>query len=187
MGVPRGFKAAADRIAVGLRRQMGLSASAPIDVEALAARLQIAVVPLSSFAERLPQQVEQLITRDVSAFSASLLYVGGAKAILVNDGHSRPRRNSNVAHELAHALLAHPPQPFDHAKGRTYDQGVEAEANGLAGHILVPNAAALHIVRSGTEDAACDRYGVSRKMLEWRLDVSGARIRHQRWQGRGRA
>ena len=184
MGVPHGFKAAADRIAVGLRHQMGLSDSAPIDVEVLAARLRIAVVPLSSFATRLPQQVEQLVERDVGAFSASLLDVGGTKAILVNDGHSPHRRNSNVAHEIAHMLLVHPPQPFDHLNGRTFNQGVEAEANCLAGHILVPNAAALHIVLSGGEASACDRYGVSRRMLEWRLGASGARIRHQRWQRR---
>ena len=90
-----------------------------------------------------------------------------------------------MAHEIAHAILVHPPQPFDHARGRDFHQGVEAEANCLAGHILIPNAAALHIVRSGGEASAGDRYGVSNQMLQWRLGASGARIRQQRWQ-RGR-
>ena len=186
MGVPRGFKAAAERIAVGLRRQMNLPNSAPMDVDALAARLGITIVPLSSFADDLPERVKQLVERDVGAFSASLLHIGGVKVILVNDGHSPRRRNSDVAHEIAHALLAHPPQPFDHVRGRDFNQGVEAEANCLAGHILIPNAAALHIVKSGGEAEACDRYGVSSQMLEWRLGVSGARIRQQRWQLRRR-
>lgn len=186
MGVPHGFKAAADRIADGLRRQMRLPAWAPMDVDALARQLGILVVPLSSFAEVRPDSVEQLVEADVSAFSASLLPIGRVRVILVNDGHSRPRRNSNVAHEIAHALLAHPPQPFDHARGRDFNQGVEAEANCLAGHILIPDAAALHIVRSGGEASACERYGVSNQMLEWRLGASGARIRQQRWQRRRR-
>ena len=182
MGVPHGFKAAADRIAVGLRRQMHLPAAAPIDVDALARRLGILVVPLSSFADVLPQCVEQLVEVDVSAFSASLLPIGRVRVILVNDGHSQPRRNSNVAHEIAHALLVHPPRPFDHVRGRDFNQGVEAEANCLAGHILIPDAAALHIVRSGWEASACERYGVSNQMLQWRLGASGARIRQRRWQ-----
>ena len=185
MGVPHGFKADADRIAIGLRRQMGLRDNAPIDVEALADRLGISVVPLSSFVDVRPQCVEQLVNWDVGAFSASLLHIERVRVILVNDGHSVPRRNSNVAHEIAHALLCHPPQPFDHVNGRDFDQGVEAEANCLAGHILIPNAAALYIVRSGREAEARDQYGVSNQLLQWRLGASGARIRQQRWQRRG--
>ena len=183
MGLQRGFKAAADRIAVGLRWQMGLPKHAPIDVGALAARLGIEVVPISSFADVRPGSVGQLVETDVSAFSAVLLPIGKIRVILVNDGHSLPRRNSSVAHELAHALLGHPPRPFDHVNGRDFDQGVEDEANWLAGYILIPNAAAVHIVRSGREADACERYGVSDKMLQWRLDTSGARIRQRRWQG----
>ena len=182
MSVPHGFKAAADRIAVGLRRQMCLPPDAPIDASALAARLKIAVVPLSSFADVLPRSVEQLVKIDASAFSASLLPIGEVRVILVNDGHSQPRRNSSVAHEIAHALLGHPPRPFDHVNGRDFNQEIEDEANWLAGHILIPNAAAQRIVWSGSEADACQRYGVSNEMLRWRLNVSGARIRQQRWQ-----
>lgn len=89
-----------------------------------------------------------------------------------------------MAHEIAHALLGHPPQPFDHLNGREFNQGVEAEANLLAGHILITNAAALYIVRSGWEADACDRYGVSEELLQWRLGTSGARIIQKRWQQR---
>lgn len=184
MGVPHGFKADADRIAIGLRRQMRLPAHVPMDVGTLAARLGFLVVPLSSFADHCPGAVEQLVNLDVSAFSASLLRIGSARAILVNDGHSLGRRNSNVAHEIAHALLGHPPQPFDHLNGREFNQGVEAEANLLAGHILITNAAALYIVRSGREADACGRYGVSKELPQWRLGTSGARIIQKRWQQR---
>ena len=182
MGLPRGFKAASDRIAVGLRRQMRLPDHAPIDVDAAAARLGIRVVPLSAFADVRPESVEQLVSLDASAFSASLLRIGSARVILVNDGHSLGRRNSNVAHEVAHALLGHPPQPFDHVNGRDFNQDVEAEANCLAGHILIPDAAASYIIRTGREGCAREEYGVSNQLLEWRLGASGARIRQKRWQ-----
>ena len=185
MRLPHGFKAASDRIAVGLRRQMHLADHAPIDVDVVAARLGIHVVPLTAFADVRPESVEQLVSLDANAFSASLLRIGPGRVILVNDAHSLQRRNSNVAHEVAHALLGHPPQPFDHANGRDFNHGVEAEANCLAGHILIPNAAASYIVWSGREACACDRYGVSDQLLQWRLGASGARIRQQRWQRRG--
>ena len=177
MGLPWGFKADADRIAVGLRHQMGLSDGAPMDLHALATKLGLQIIPVSMFADVCPQYVTQLIERDTGAFSGSLLRLFGYRIILVNDGHSSGRQSSDIAHEIAHALLAHPPQPFDHVKGRGFDKEAEKEADCLAGYILIPNKAAHQIVRSGcNEETACDQYGVSRKMLEYRLNMSGARI-----------
>jgi Zn-dependent peptidase ImmA (M78 family) len=60
------------------------------------------------------------------------------------------------------------------------DGGIEAEANFLAGNLLVPNEAALHIVSQGLMPDAQRLYGVSQAMLEYRLRVSGAHTIHQR-------
>ena len=183
MSVPRGFKADADRIAIGLRRQMCLPDEAPIDLDALATKLGFPIIPISTFADVSPEHVAQLVEGDIGAFSASLLQLNPGSIILVNDGHSFRRRNSNIAHEIAHALLAHAPQPFDHIGGCSFNKDIEDEANCLAGHILIPHAAAMKIVWSDcTEDAACNRYGVSSEMLRYRLNTSGARIRRERWQ-----
>lgn len=186
MSLPRGFKARANRIAIGLRHQMSLPDEAPMDLYALATKLGFRVVQISMFSDVCPEYVSQLRESDTGAFSASLLRLtDDCKIILVNDGHSSGRQNSDIAHEIAHALLAHPPQPFDHVEGRHFDKEVEEEANCLAGCILIPNEAARQVVRSGCDtDAACDRYGVSRKMLEYRLNTSGARIMQNRWQQR---
>ena len=181
MSVPRGFKAGADRIALGLRHQMYLPNGAPIDPDALAATLGFPIVPISTFADVFPEHVAQLVEGDTGAFSASLLQLNPGRIILVNDGHSLRRRNSNIAHEIAHAILAHVPQPFDHIRGHSFNKDIEDEANCLAGHILIPDAATMQIVWSGcSKDAACERYGVSRQMLEYRLNTSGARIRRDR-------
>ena len=102
VSLPYGFKAKADRIAVGLRRQMGLPAEAPISISDLAARLRFPVVPITGFADVCPEHVAQLVETDIGAFSASLLQVGGRRIILLNDGHSLRRQNSDLAHEIAH-------------------------------------------------------------------------------------
>ena len=186
MSLPRGFKTKANRISVGLRHQAGLPADAPIDPVRLAARFGFPVVPITMFADICPKHVAQLVEADKRAFSASLLPLGDRRIILLNDGHSPRRRNSDLAHEVAHALLAHPPtQPFDHAGCRNFDKDMEEEANCLAGHILIPNEAAQKIVWSERDlEAVCDEYGVSRRMLEYRLNTSGARKRRARWQQR---
>ena len=185
MSLPRGFKARAERVAIGLRRQMGLSDEAPMDLDALAVKLGFRIVRISMFADVCPEHVSQLREGDSGAFSALLLRQGGCKIILVNDGHSSGRQSSDIAHEIAHALLAHFPQPFDHVEGRHFDKEAEEEANCLAGYVLIPNEAARQIVRSGcNEETACDQYGVSRRMLKYRLDMSGARIMQNRWHQR---
>lgn len=182
MGLPYGFKAAANRIAIGLRRQMGLPREAPLNLYELAARLGLRVVPISTFADVCPEHIVQLLTSDPRAFSASLIQLQHGRIILVNDGHSFRRINSDIAHEVAHALLAHPPtQLFNHSGCRNFDKDTEEQADCLSSHILIPNEAASHIVWSGcSKDTACERYGVSRQMLEYRLNTSGARIRRDR-------
>lgn len=187
MGLFRGFKTKANRIAVGLRSQMGLPAAAPINLDDLAMRLGLPVVPIKLFADVCPEHVTQLTKTDKGAFSASLLRLdNGSRIILLNNGHSIGRRNSDLAHEISHALLAHPPtRPFDHTGCRNFDKDMEDEANCLAGHILIPNEAARKIVWSDHDpETVCDEYGVSRRMLNFRLDTSGARKRRSRWQQR---
>jgi hypothetical protein len=51
-------------------------------------------------------------------------------------------------------------------------------AEWLSGALLISDEAALHIVRTGMpDDKAMTLYGVSRKMLQFRLNVTGARVR----------
>ena len=185
MSLPYGFKAKANRIAVGLRHQMGLQCDAPIDLYDLAEkRLGLPVVPITEFKDVCPDHVTRLFEADKGAFSASLLPVGDGRIILLNDGHSLRRQNSSLAHEISHALLAHrPTQLFDGTGCRNFDKDLEAQANCLAGHVLIPNEAAQRIVWSDRNlEAVCDEYGVSRRMLDYRLNTSGARKRRARWQ-----
>ena len=187
MAVDRGFKAKANRIALGIRCQMGLRPDAPVDPRRLAERLKIPLIPLTMFTGELPDRVHQLGVEDLPAFSAVLIPLDHRRRIILyNDSHSVPRQNSSIAHELSHVLLIHPISPLFASPGhRAIDNKVEQEANCLAAYILIPNEAAERIVWSGKalQDVS-ERYGVSMKMLEFRLNASGARKRKARAQGR---
>ena len=162
---------------------MGLPASAPIDIRALARQLGIPVWPLTGFAERCPDQVSHLVASGAEGFSALLLSLGnGNRMVIVNDTHSEARQNNSVAHEVSHALLAHPLEVLSgKVDCRDFDKDLEESANYLAGCILIPNEAARSIVSSGANlDLTKLAYGVSGQLLKYRLNISGARIQYQR-------
>ena len=101
--------------------------------------------------------------------------------VIVNDDHNQARQNSDIAHEIGHTLLAHPLEVISSKMGcREFDPDLEDEANHLAGYLLVPNQAAWSIVKSGMAmEIAQTTYGVSYRMLDWRLSMSGARRQEQ--------
>ena len=74
--------------------------------------------------------------------------------------------------------------PFEHFRwvAGDFDPDLKdgSEANHFAGYLLVPNPAAWSIVKSGMAiEIAQTTYGVSRQMLDWRLNMSGARRQEQ--------
>ena len=179
----RGFKARANDIALGLRKQAGLSKTAPLDPRGIFQRLSIQIVPLSEFRSACPSETEALLSHS-GGFSAMLLPVGQCKRLVIhNDSHSPRRQVSNLAHELAHVLLAHPGEVACMGDlSRRTDSLVEAEAAYLGGCILVPNEAAYHLAASEADNRkAADRYGVSEDMITYRLRMSGALKRVRRY------
>ena len=80
-------------------------------------------------------------------------------------------------HEVGHVLLRHqPPTEIIDAGCRRWDATMELEADWLAGELLVPRRAALEVARQQTDaEAAAQQFGVSRALMEWRLNHSGAR------------
>ena len=178
----RGFKARANDIALSLRKQAGLSETAALDPRDIFQRLSIQIVPLSEFWSVCPSEMEALLSHS-GGFSAMLIPVGWGKRVVIhNDSHSPRRQVSNLAHELAHVLLAHPPEVVCMGDlARRPDSLVEAEAAHLGGCILVPNEAAYRLAVSGIDNSrAADIYGVSDEMITYRLRMSGALKRVRR-------
>ena len=177
-----GFKARANDIALGLRKQAGLAHTAPLDPRDVLQGLSIQIVPLSEFLSNCPLGTQALLSHS-GGFSAMLLPVGQGKRIVIhNDAHSPRRQASNLAHELAHVLLVHATETVCTGDlARRADSLVEAEAAYLGGCILVPNEAAHRIAFSSVNSqTAADSYGVSEEMITYRLRMSGALKRARR-------
>jgi len=173
----RGFKARANRVAVDVRSDLGLRAYDPLDPLAVCSHFGIEVVPLTKYGK----EATHFTRIERGAFSAVTVPCGIRRAIVHNDTHAPDRQRSNIMHELAHAFLGHPPCSAFNCDGeRQYDSGIEAEAAFLGGALLITNEAAWHIVRAQLRGVARQMYGVSQRMLDYRLRISGALTRAAR-------
>ena len=71
--------------------------------------------------------------------------------------------------------------PLTDAGCRELDADIEAEADYLGSVLLIPDPAAVAIVRQATPiAAAAAAFGVSEQMMRWRINDSGAMIRASR-------
>jgi Zn-dependent peptidase ImmA (M78 family) len=140
--------------------------------------LDIPVIELSDFA-RTSVGAKYLLTVEPEAFSAVTVFRGSERTIVHNNAHADGRINSNIGHEVAHGLLLHPPTPALDDRGcRLWNQDVENEAEFLSGALLVPEDAALAIARGRfTVQQAAEHFRVSTQMIEYRLNMTGARTR----------
>lgn len=178
MKFERGFKAYANRLALEVRQDLKLDANAPVCPWSLAENLCVPVLQLRSFSStpELAGHVDYLAHRQPQIFSAITVFRGRRRVIIYNDSHAPARQRSDLAHELAHALLMHPPHPLFCADGqRTYDRQLEAEAGWLGPVLLVPDDAARWAAACGMDAAsAAHHFGVSVDLMLFRLRMSGA-------------
>ena len=182
MSFVRGFKARADRIAVEIREKIGLSPTDPLDVETVCDHMDIDVIRMTS----LPCDTSELCGVQNDCFSAMLVYAGMRLAIVHNDTHHPHRQRSNICHELSHCFLGHKAcHLINDDGGRVHNGDMEAEANYLAGALLLPREAARHILDNGLLSSARSIYGVSRPMLDYRMRITGAHKIHERSLQRG--
>ncbi len=181
MALRRGFRTEANTTVAAVRNELGLGPLDRLDPRFLADLLDIDVLALSDLVSQAPAAAH-LLTEEPDAFSAATIFVGARRAIIHNDAHTRGRARADLAHELAHALLLHPPAPaLDHRGNRMWNQDAEDEATWLAGALLITDDAALAVARGWKPvDRAALHFGVSVGMVKYRLNVTGARTRAAR-------
>jgi|SRR5882672_3185512 len=175
----RGFKSWCEKMAKDVRRKHGLEPAAPIDPRKLASGLSIEVLSARNVAGLSKESAKILFNDDHESWSAITICVGNRKRILLNPSHSAARQASDLMHELAHHILNHNPNDLGVSDDgmllmHVYDIKQEAEADWLAGCMLLPRDALVTIKqrRIAPEDAA-QVYGVSRAMLKYRLAITG--------------
>lgn len=168
-------------VAVEERTELGLSATAPFDPYALAAEHGIEVYTLDSLGvwEVSSAAIDHFASSP--AWSAALVPLGAARIIVENQAHAPVRRRSNIAHELGHHLLEH---PFDQVilgedHKRQFNKQQEAEANFMAGELLIPLAAAEQMAyRNWTNAQVASAYTVSEQFAQ--NQMKGQRVRARR-------
>lgn len=178
----RGFVAEANRWAMDLRAELGLSGSDPLCPWKLARHLEVPIYKLS----QLPQCVERDLLYNRSKghdFSAAACFDGLAAFIVTNDGNEPKRQASDIAHELAHILLRHPPaNPFLENGFREFTVDHEMEAERLGPTLLISDNAALRACRLITSggfslERISDAWGITKEVIQMRINLSGARRR----------
>lgn len=180
-----GFKVQAERIALELRGELGLGTMGRLEPELLAEHLAIPVLTLHGLAGAAPDSVRHFLGRGKGVFSAVTVHVGPFKRVIVtNPAHALTRQMSSLCHELSHVLLEHEAEvPLDIHGGRQWNGVQEREADWLAGCLLIPHDAAHHAARCDrSDDDVAERFGVSRTLATWRMNVTGARLRANRLQ-----
>lgn len=178
----RGFVTEANRWALELRAELGLAAHDPLCPWRLAAHLEVPIYRLS----QLPACNERAILlekRNGHDFSGAVCFDGLAAFIVINDAHETKRQVSDIAHEVAHILLRHPPSnPFQKDGIREFSAEHESEAERLGPTLLISDAAAMRACRLITSKryhlpGLSDEWGISREVIQMRINLSGARRR----------
>ena len=176
MPLRRGFKSEAERITKRLQADLDLDAADAIAPEDIAELLGIEVKAGDELLAL--ERFQELQSIQPDAFSACTLRPSPDRTVIVHNPLSYPtRRKSDVAHELAHALLEHELSQVQRLGDVTFlscDPGQEEEAAWLSGCLLLPRALLLAEVQQGADaKEIAQKHGVSEQMAQYRLDVTG--------------
>ena len=174
----RGFKTRCEEMSRSLRAELGLDPAAPLPAEQLASYLGVFLWSVEDLG-LAPADVTQLVRSDPDSWSAITVSAADRDAIILNPNHRRGRYSSDVMHELAHLLLGHEPSTMffagqENLALRGFNKAAEEEANWLAGALLLPRDTLVRLrAQNRPKDVACDEFGVSRQMMDFRMRVTG--------------
>lgn len=187
----RGFKAEAERLSVRLRKEIGVAPEIRINIDDLAKHVGIEV---KSADELVPlDKLEQLDAIQSGCFSAATFSLPDGRTVAITNpvNTTKGRRDSDLAHEVAHILLSHEPRRADRLGGLTFfqcDPEQEEEANWLAGCLLLPRPLLLSEARRGlSAEQLAEKHSVSVAMARFRLNASGVYFQAARARKIGRS
>jgi Zn-dependent peptidase ImmA (M78 family) len=183
----RGFKSWCENVSIQLRKDLGLKPVDPLDVKTLADWLGIEIWTPHQIPGLEAKWAHILLKKDPDSWSAVTLSIGSKDLIILNSSHSKARQASDLTHELSHILIGHEAGRVDISPDgflmlNTYNRDQEEEANWMAGCLLLPREALAVIIKQQVDfEITAKKYGVSREMVRWRINVTGV----QRQFGRG--
>lgn len=169
-----------ERKALHIRRFAGVKIDECFDPYLLAGYARLHVISLDDIQD-LPSNVRsRLLEDDAGSWSggASRPLPDGSRLVVLNPTHGRERQVATLMEEICHVLLGHDPNRLGSVPGdgasRDYNQAEEEEAYAVGAAVLVP----YYVLRSALEKhlsvrELAKRYGVSCRLVEYRLKVSG--------------
>lgn len=176
MALRRGFKAEAERVAKDIWSAMSLTPNDGMDAVKLAEHVGCVVRPADDLVDigRL-RKLHRI--QDDAFFACTFKLPGNRYAIVFNPLMSDRRRNSDVAHEVAHIVLRHTFSRLERLGDVAFlscDKQQEDEAAWLSGCLLLPRFALLNDLRRRRKPntIAANRM-LSEKMVEYRIGVTG--------------
>jgi hypothetical protein len=164
---------------VQIRKDLANPPTEPLNVKSLSDWLGIEVRSPDQIPGLESKWTRILLKSDPDSWSAVTLTTNSKTWMIINSSHSKARQASDLTHELAHVLIGHEAGRVDISPDgllmlSTYNRDQEDEASWMAGCLLVPREALTSIVRQQIDfEIAAKRYGVSRDMLRWRINVTG--------------
>ena len=176
MPLRRGFKAEAERLAKDIWGGMRLTPNDRMDAIKLAKHVGCIVRPADALVD--VAKLEKLYQIQDDAFFACTFELPGDRyAIVFNPLMSDARRNSDVAHEVAHIVLGHRLSRLERLGNVAFlscDKQQEDEAAWLSGCLLLPRFALIHDLGDRRKpDAIASNRMLSREMVDYRVRVTG--------------
>ncbi len=166
-----------------LRRVLALGEEDPLDPFRLIEALP-GVCALSAAAVRRARPfLERLYQKRHSWWAAAYREDAGPWLILYNPWQSKTRLHPSLMEEVAHIHLNDKPTQvaLDADTGllrRSYGRSKEREAYGVAAAALVPFVGLVRrLARDESDDSLAGHFGVSKDILRYRANTTGARVR----------
>ena len=176
MSLRRGFKAEAERLAKDIWSAMGLRYSDRMEAVDLAKHVGCVVRPADALVD-IARLEELKRIQDDAFFACTFELPGDCHAIVFNPLMPATRRNSDVAHEVAHIILDHRLSRLERLGNVAFlscDKQQEEEAAWLSGCLLLPRFALVHDLRKCKEPRTiAENRVLSNDMVDYRMRVTG--------------
>jgi hypothetical protein len=175
----RGFKTWAENTSLTIRSRLGLVDKDPLAPRTLAEHMKVRVWTPQDVSGISPAALRHLLSADGNEWSALSMHVASVDVVVINPTHSPARQASDIMHELSHIIRGHEPAQVHYSSEagvgiRTFKAVQEAEADWLAGCLLLPRPAlAFCASRRLSKYQACEEYGVSVDLYTYRLNITG--------------
>lgn len=174
----RGFKTRCENISALIRNKQGIAPQEPLTYQQLANHLSIDIIELANLKYLANESKAYLASPEGDEWSAVTVANPQRAIIVANPSHSPARKSSSLMHELSHIVLEHNASKVyitetDFAL-RDYDDKQEAEADWLAGTLLLPRAALQNLAfRRVPKTEILNDYSVSSDLYEYRKRITG--------------